>query len=221
MPDTSLLSSLKSAGVRAVILVLLLQAVAFYAFSRTEYIPQTAPLAAFPVAIDQWQTVEEHPIEQEVRDLLQADDLLNRSYVGATGRPANLFIAAFKSQRNGKTPHSPKNCLPGSGWVQLVNDRVVVDLPGVGPAKVNHYIVARGDSRSVVLYWYQSRDRVIASEYAAKFYTMMDSLSSNRSDTALVRIVVPTAPGDETRADQAAFAFAKAVFPSVRAALPR
>jgi EpsI family protein len=105
--------------------------------------------------------------------------------------------------------------------VQIVNDRIPIDLPGVGRPLVNHYIVAHGDARSVVLYWYQSRDRVVASEYWAKFYTMVDSLASNRSDTALVRVVVPTGPGDQATADRVAIEFAQTMFPSIRAALPR
>ena len=67
------------------------------------------------------------------------------------------------------------------------------------PIVVNRYVVARGDERSVVLYWYQSHDRIIASEYAAKFWLIADSIRYRRSDTALVKVVVPVAGDSASR----------------------
>ena len=103
------------------------------------------------MTLGSYQMAEEGVVEQEVRDVLKADDILTRTYVGSDRMPVNLFIAAFKTQRNGKAPHSPKNCLPGSGWSQIVNEQMIIDLPGVGPSKVNHYVVAKGDERSSVI----------------------------------------------------------------------
>ena len=206
---------------RVVVIALLAQATAFYALSRPEYLPQSPPLAVFPTTIGPWTVAEEGVVDQETKDVLKADDLLNRMYARPSASPVNLFVAAFRSQRTGKAPHSPKNCLPGSGWSQLVNDRIHIDVPGRAPIEVNHYVVARGDSRSVVLYWYESRDRVIASEYAAKVFVVADSIRYNRSDTALVRIVVPISGADQATADQTARQFTQAVFPVLREYLPR
>jgi EpsI family protein len=221
MDRQSTLSFFKNTAVRVVVLVLLAQAVAFYAFSRTEYIPDARPFATFPTLLGQYRLLEEGVVEPEVRDVLKADDILTRTYVGADGVPVNLFIAAFKTQRNGKAPHSPKNCLPGSGWSQLVNEQMTIDLPTLGPRKVNHYVVAKGGDRSSVVYWYQSRDRIVGSEYSAKLYSILDSMRYNRSDTAIVRVIVPVIGGDQTAADRRAVEFIEAAFPSVRDALPR
>ena len=54
------------------------------------------------------------------------------------------------------------------------------------PIEVNRYIVAKGENQSIVLYWYQSQHRVIASEYEAKFWTVTDAIRYNRTDTALL-----------------------------------
>src|SRR5215831_13569927 len=139
MDRQSALSFFKNTAVRVVVLVLLAQAVAFYAFSRTEYTPDVPPFATFPTLLGQYRMVEEGVVEPEIREVLKADDILTRTYVGSDRVPVNLFIAAFKTQRNGKAPHSPKNCLPGSGWSQLVNEQMTIDLPILGPQKVNHY----------------------------------------------------------------------------------
>jgi len=159
-------------------------------------------------------------VDAETQAVLQADDTLTRGYASPAGN-AFLFIAAFRSQRNGKAPHSPKNCLPGSGWVPSIQDEIPVTLTDHEPIVVNRYIVARGDAKSLVLYWYQSRDRSIASEYAAKFYVIADAIKFNRTDTALVRVIVPLGKdADGTAATKTATDFVRAIYPSIRLALP-
>ena len=58
---------------------------------------------------------------------------------------------------------------------------------------MNRYVVQRGPERLLILYWYQSHGRVIASEYAAKFFLVADAVRMRRSDTAIVRVVTPIA----------------------------
>ncbi len=120
--------------------------------------------------------VREGVIDQDERDVLRADDYLTRQYAAPGGKTASLFVAYFRSQRAGQTPHSPKNCLPGSGWTWSVSDTIRVNIAGrAQPIEINRYIVSKGDDHAVVLYWYQSRDRVIASEYRAAVFTAWDA----------------------------------------------
>ena len=51
------------------------------------------------------------------------------------------------------------------------------------PIVVNRYLTARGDEKSVTLYWYQSRSRIIAGEFSAKFWLIADSIRYHRSDS--------------------------------------
>jgi EpsI family protein len=178
-----------------------IQGAAFYGISqRAEAIPPSKPLSAFPSAIGEWRMVREGVIEQDQKDVLRADDYLTRQYAARGGKEASLFVAFFRSQRAGQTPHSPKNCLPGSGWTWSVSDTIRVNIAGRAQAiEINRYIVskgsdvAKGDEHAVVLYWYQSRDRVVASEYRAAVFTAWDALRYNRTDTELVRVVTPVA----------------------------
>jgi EpsI family protein len=71
-----------------------------------------------------------------------------------------------------------------------------------------------------VLYWYQSHNRVIASEYAAKIFTVVDSIRYNRSDTSLVRVVVPVQDGDTQGAVNTAVSFVKTAFEPLKEYLP-
>lgn len=201
-------------------LALVAQAVALRAVSRPESVFPPPPLSSFPLTIGPWQLGQEGYVDDETKAVLQADDLLNRTYIRPGDRlPVNLFIANFLSQRNGKAPHSPKNCLPGAGWVQQTAEILGVDVGG-RRIDVNHYIVANRDNRSDVMYWYQSRDRVVASEYKAKLFVMADSIRYNRTDTALIRVIAPIANGQDEPSRQDNIDFIRALFPLIRGFLP-
>ncbi len=215
---------LKSRAALAVTILLLAQAAVLYSSVKPEVIPESRPLRALPLDMGPWSYQQDFEVDQETQDVLKADDLLLRGYQDAgTHRAGTLFVAAFRSQRNGKAPHSPKNCLPGSGWTQLSSDLYSIEVGNPQPIVVNRYIVQHGDDRSVVMYWYQSRERVIASEYRAKFWVMADAIRLNRTDTALVRVVMPILPSDNAdpaNATRAAVSFIQAFFQPLRHILP-
>ena len=213
---------IKSKSALAVTLLLLAQAAVLYSSVRPEAVPPGRELATLPLTLGNWTFTDEGTVDQESRDILKADDLLLRGYRdGATGQHATLFVAAFRSQRNGKSPHSPKNCLPGSGWTQLSSDDYAIDLGGAKPIVVNRYVVQHGNDKSLALYWYQSRDRVVASEYSAKFWVMADAIRLNRTDTALVRVVLDLNNRTLDEATQEGTNFIRSFFGPLREVLPR
>ena len=89
------------------------------------------------------------------------------------------------------------------------------------PIVINRYLVSKGENRSLVLYWYQSRDRVVASEYKAAAFVAWDALRYNRTDTALVRVVVPVMNGHDDAARTAGVEFIQAFFGTLRSYFPR
>jgi EpsI family protein len=214
-------SFLRSRRTFLLTILLLSEAVFYFAYPKQEIVLLPKPLRELPAQLGSWSMVSESQIEPEVLELLRADDTLNRVYMdSATGGSAGLFIAFFKTQKTGVAPHSPKVCLPGSGWQPSRSDFVQLQVPGrAEPILVNHSIIAKGEERSVVLYWYQTHDNVIADEYRAKLNTVLDSLRYHRSDTSIVRIVVPERPGLD--ADAEARSLALESFETIRALLPR
>jgi EpsI family protein len=210
---------LSSRAALAATLLIVLQGALIYSAVRPELPPSGRALSQFPATLGSWKLQQEGVIDAETQAVLKADDLLNRYYTG-NGAGANLFVAAFRSQRNGKAPHSPKNCLPGSGWTPLESSFASIDVGGQVPIQVNRYVVAHGEERSLVMYWYQSRDRAIASEYTAKFWVVVDAMRLNRTDTALVRVVVPIVNRDEAAADKSAADFIRSFYGTLRQYLP-
>jgi EpsI family protein len=213
---------LKSTHARVLTVLLAVQLAGGVAISRKETPPSIAPLETFPQRLGTWTMVQEGVVEKEVMDVLRADDVLTRTYADQTARrAANLFVAFFKTQRTGQAPHSPKNCLPGSGWVPSESDVVNIAVPGrAKPIEANRYVVSKGEDRSLVLYWYQSRNRTVASEYRAKIFLVSDAIRYNRTDTALVRVVVPVVQNDTADATATAEQFVQAFFSTLLQRLP-
>jgi EpsI family protein len=213
-------SLLQSKFFHGLTVVLIVQAFLFYTASHGEITPLAAPLSGFPPTVGDWKLAHEGVIDQEQLDVLKADDTLTRFYTSKEGG-ANIFIAFFKTQRNGQSPHSPKNCLPGAGWQSSETGRIDVPIAGGGSININQYVVSKGEAQSVVFYWYQSQGRVIADEFAAKFHLVSDSIRKHRSDTALVRVIVPIPPGQTTTSEKIGVDFVKAFYPVVKGYLPR
>src|SRR5437762_11382612 len=164
--------------IRILSIALVAQALLFYGSSRRENVPDVRPLADFSRQLGDWFLTKEGHVDEETQAVLQADDTLTRVYSSLKDPliQASLFVAFFKTQRTGKAPHSPKNCLPGAGWEASRVDFLTVNVPGMSePIEVNQYVIAKGDNKSLVLYWYQSQNRVVASEYKAKMWTVADA----------------------------------------------
>lgn len=187
-----------SAGLLLVATALFLQA-----RSSNETVPAREPLASLPHQLGDW-TGTDVTIPQEILDILGAGDFLLRVYREPTpSQPyVDLFVAYFPSQRSGDSIHSPKNCLPGAGWSPVESSRVTLSLPGQAAFPANRYVIAKGEDRMLVLYWYLAHDRAVASEYWAKFYLVTDAMRLNRSDGSLIRVTTPLRPGETLDAAQ-------------------
>ena len=65
------------------------------------------------------------------------------------------------------------------------------------PLNINRAIIQNGRNRQLVYYWFKQRGRDIANEYWMKWYLLTDSLSLNRTDGSLVRVVTPILPSEK------------------------
>ena len=189
--------------------------------SHGEATPPALPLVQFPKQVLQFSSVADIPFDKDTLEILKPSDYLNRVYYEPGVGQVGLYIAYFESQRTGTTIHSPKNCLPGAGWTPASSGITTMTLADGRTVPVNMYLIRKGLDETVVLYWYQSHGRVIASEYSGKLYMVYDALRLNRTDAALIRITSPVLNGDEDAAKKRAFMFAKEVAVDVEKIIPR
>jgi EpsI family protein len=190
--------------------------------SQAESVPPRESFTTFPMTFDGWNGRSDPPFTQHVLDVLGVDDYLSRTYATADRKAANLYMGFYEKQREGDTIHSPLNCLPGAGWEPIGKTRVALQTPN-GPAEVNELVIEKGIDHQLVLYWYQSHGRVVASEYWGKTYLVLDALRLNRTDGAMIRVIASV--GDNVgegrpKASAVARKFAETIFPMLGKYLP-
>lgn len=179
------------------------------------------PLSMLPSELGPWQAVgTDVAMDDATRELLKPSDYLLRSYVDPKGRVTVIFVAFFRMQKEGQIIHSPRHCLPGSGW--LITKRDQVEVPtAAGQTKVNHLVMGKDMETLSVLYWYQGRGRIEYSEYLDRAQLIWDGLFKNRTDGALIRMttMVPDkARSREVLASQVALA--QKLIPALKPILP-
>jgi EpsI family protein len=215
-------------GIRYLIVLasLVAAAVAVTHADRYEEPHSRVAFTQFPVQVADWKGSANPPFTPRVLEVLGVDDYLSRTYRAPGRQLVDLYIGYWASQRQGDSIHSPLNCLPGAGWEPVSDSRIEVPgahSPAGGPVLVNRYVVQKGLDRNLVLYWYQSHGRIVASEYWGKIYTVTDAVRLNRTDAAIVRIVAPISEqgaAAEAAAEKTALAFARAVLPQLDGYLP-
>lgn len=162
-------------------------------------------LKDFPAQIGAWRQVgPDGRFDQDTESVLRADDYLTRNYALPDGRLASFYVGYYATQRNGATYHSPLNCLPGTGWVMSDAATVMITPANGAPAfAANRYIIQNGNEKQLLIYWYQGRGRIVASEYWGKIYTVLDSARRRRSDGAMVRVTVPMGKSEQSAMEAA------------------
>jgi len=152
-------------------------------------VPSHLSLRAFPDEISGWSGTPV-PMSKKEQDILNADDFASILFTKAATESSIFFFSAFyQHQTPEKNIHSPKNCLPGSGWSMIDTKVIAVPLESGGkPEKINQVVIQKGLTKQVVLYWYQERGRIFPNEYWGRFYLVKDALTLHRTDGALVRI---------------------------------
>src|SRR5215469_3643951 len=151
---------------RFLVTILLLAGTAFLLHIRdgTEAHAASEPLSDFPKDVGAWKGSDQL-IESEVLEVLGSGDFLSRIYTQGKMAPISLFIGYFPTQRTGTTIHSPKNCLPGSGWAFESSSTVTLQDMDSMSHRIGEYVVASGENRQFVIYWYQAHGRSVANEY--------------------------------------------------------
>ncbi len=179
--------------------------------------PLVHPLSTLPLELDGYQgrDLVISPEEQRVAGMTS---YISRWYGRDTTDAFSLYVGYYDHQTQGKTIHSPKNCLPGAGWEAMAASQKTLQTAG-GVVPVNRYLIANKGHRALVYYWYQGRGRVAANEYRVKWELIRDAALRGRTDEALVRIVVPLL-ASEAEAEGVAESVARELIPLVGQVVP-
>ena len=185
---------------------------------RSGPVPLRAPIATVAPVILNARAVDD-TVDSEQRRVAGMSSYVLRHYEPVGVLPFDVYVGYYDEQRQGKTIHSPKNCLPGAGWEQVQSGAVTIATPG-GPVVVNRYRVAGAGGQALVYYWYQGRGRVAHDEFRVKWELLRDAALRGRTEEALVRIVVPFSGSDDRGADRVAREVVPTLISSVNTVLP-
>jgi EpsI family protein len=196
----------------AAVVFLALNFYTYHFFATEEHTPTRASFSRFPLQLGDWRCTERQRLQADVERNLGATDYLICDYQRA--EPPGLvgfYVGYHETQvrragggsASANPIHPPRHCLPGSGWDIIGASKVVLELPGLPerPARANRLIVAKGEARQLVYYWYQSRGRVITEDWSKIVNLFWDRATRNRTDGSLVRFSVPILRDDDARAE--------------------
>ncbi len=189
--------------------------------SHSEIIKPNKPFDTFPMTIGDWRGTTSK-FDQKVYDILGVEDSILASYQTNDGRSVQFYVGFYQSQKEGDLIHSPKNCMPGSGWNILNTSIESVDVGQGGSVKninVIKLILVKESQKQVVLYWFQSRGRIIASEYMQKIWLVIDSITKHRTDGSFVRLISPVVE-NEAKTLEILKGFTKEIYPLLNEYIP-
>jgi EpsI family protein len=185
----------------------------YHFLAREAVIPPRYSFAELALEHGEWECRHPEQMEDGVQQNLGVSDyhLCNWHRKREDGTDVvNVYVGYHATQvreegggAGENSIHPPAHCLPGSGWDMIRIDRVPLDVPGLpqSPALVNRLLIAKGNARQLVYYWYQSRGRVIAEDWKKILFVGIDRALKGRTDGSLVRFTVPIVRGDEESAD--------------------
>jgi len=157
-------------------------------------IPKRSQFTSFPFHLDQREIYPEL-LSKSVKDVLRADDYFIADYKKPEAADINLYIVYYENQKDGSALHSPKACLPGGGW--RITESSTVDLTRFGnTGKANRAIIEQNGQKLLVYYWIRQNANNYANEFKARLSLLKQSISTGRTDGALIRVIRPIVPID-------------------------
>ncbi len=207
------------------VVVMVLCLATWYALEQStevEPTPILQKLSQFPHQLGEYHLSNSFQSSAETLELLGVHDYIQYNYISGIGKNVNLYVGYYRAVGVEGAYHSPKNCIPGGGW-GIASVKPVTIAAGLGGKKrstVAQMLIRNGDDSQVVLYWYQNRGRIIASEYWEKFWLVRDALVTGRRDGAFVRIMTAADNDHLPEAERRAKQFAEMVLPELEHYLP-
>jgi len=160
------------------------------------------PLEQMPAKLGAWEMESNSKLDPSVLAKLTPTSYIDRRYRKGNNT-VELFVAYYAIQHAGESMHSPKNCLPGAGWEIWDYGTAKLAVDGQNTA-LNEYFIQNGPARLIVLYWYQTRDRILANEYSAKAAFVWDRMTKGHTGGSIVRITTSERP--QAKEDEEEFA---------------
>ena len=201
-----------------IVYILLLLGILYMHVHAETVIPLNKPFAQFPIEHQGWRMINEYEFSSRVMSILKPTDIMNRTYVRDDDRHIDLHVGFYDGGKETGGIHSPKHCLPGSGWFLRSSEHVTMEI-GSDTVHMVQAVYQHGEASELFLYWFQVRDRSLNNEYALRLAEITGALFHGRRDTAFIRIS-SRFDGDSQQAIKRSQDFATDFYPVIREFLP-
>jgi len=197
---------------------LLLAAGLYLGLHRDLGVAMERPFNQFPDGVSTWRLSGESTLPADVQAVLKASDVLLRQYVSPQGERVGLYIGYHDGGKGAGEIHSPKQCLPGSGWFEISSLPTQMPVTG-GGLNLVRAVYQKGDTKELFLYWFQVRGESLSGEYSLKVAEITNSVLFGRRDAAFIRVSVPV-EGNEQQALALGERFVADFYPIIHSFLP-
>lgn len=188
---------------------------------RPEIIPERESFYTFPLTIENWKGHQE-ALDPAIIQALGFSDYWNANYQRNEHEPpVSLYMAYYQSQRLGNAAHSPSNCIPGGGWEVKEKNIVAVEM-GNFSLPVTRMVIKKGTEAMLVYYWFDQRGRILNEQFGIKWYLFVDSITRQRTDGAVIRVMTQMDNNSETQiADERVKSFLKGAYNDISPHVPK
>jgi len=185
----------------AAFLILGLNSYVYWFLGSDEVIPPRSHFSEFPDEFGDWRCDKRDTLDEAVINNLKVTDYISCGYFDAEeSKAVHVYIGYHERQTRDRDTgaasviHPPEHCLPGSGWDVIDSQIVPIEVGSGGEAK--RFMIAKGNQRSLVYFWYHSRGHVIARSHEKILWMFLDRARRGRTDGSLVRFTIPVVHGD-------------------------
>jgi len=150
-------------------------------------VDKQASLASIPLEKDDW-VGNEFQFDESTLQLLNPDQVFSAVYTNELGKNVHLFVDYYSPTNKSGSIHSPRNCMPGSGWIMDKTEARNIEFGGKLISAHRIYL-RRGNVEQVMDFWYVTRFGETANDYKFAIYSMLCSLTFQPKDRAFIRFV--------------------------------
>jgi len=173
----------------------------YHYLANEAVIPERRPFSEFPLEPGGgWVCPGLDDMAEGIKKNLGVSDFLLCNFRSEERKAfVNVYIGYHETQvreeGGGATEtsiHPPAHCLPGSGWDIIKNASVPLEVESPYKGRVvRRLLIAKGEQRQLVYYWYHSRGRIVAEDWKKVVYVGLDRALRGRTDGSLVRFTMP------------------------------
>lgn len=161
-----------------------------------------------PESIGRWSGVEVNFDRERLESWLGTRWMVFREYRNAFGdATVTVYVAYYPNLEASDMAHEPEVCYPGQGW-SIRSDTLAPLGLSDGVVQVKRMVIKKGSRHEVVYSWWQTRDRVMASNWSYHLRQVAGRLAGRGTSSLWVRVsaeyrgnVLSTSDGDRVIAE--------------------